>query len=248
MRSSIVGLWRGAQRFGRSKGPPFSDGKALWQDKRDTRRFTKLQMRRYQIKRKRPTLKTAHDFFKEGSFLTSPQLHSLSGKEREAELQKVTDELEAIVKRQFPRTQNLEFAILKAHLIVEYALVQYIRCFAATFVEVKDLRFTFSQKLEIAYLMGFGANDPTLLPTVETLNKIRNQVAHTFALDRKAVDELLRINHADYRAFSPKNDRQRVQCLCWICSCSCVCGRTAGEIDAAYALATMDGPQTEQPS
>jgi uncharacterized protein YutE (UPF0331/DUF86 family) len=200
-------------------------------------------MRKRQIRRERPTLKTAHDYFKEGSFLVHPQLHSLQGAEREAELQKVRDGLEEIVKREFPRTQNLEYAILKSHLIVEYALVQYIRCFAATFVNAKDLRFTFFQKLEIAYLMGFGANDPTLLPTVETLNKVRNQVAHTFALDRNAVDELLRINHEDYNAFKPKNDRQRVQCLRWICAY--VCGRTAGELLAAYAIATMSDPEPE---
>jgi hypothetical protein len=195
------------------------------------------EMRAQQAKRERPTLKTAHDFFREGSFLVDPKLHSLSGKEREAELQKVGDDLRDIVRLQFPRTQNLEYAILKSHLIVEYAFVQYIRCFAANFVSLKDLRFTFYQKLEIAYLMGFGVNDPILLPTVETLNRVRNQVAHTFAIDRAAVDELLRINHEEYNEFEPKNDRQRVQCLRWICSY--ICGRTAGEILAAYSLATM---------
>jgi hypothetical protein len=191
-----------------------------------------------QIKRQRPTLKTAHDYFEQGVFRISPDLHSLSGKARQAELQKVRDGLDDVVRKQFPRTQNLEYAILKTHLIVEYALAQYIRSFAATFVDLKDLRFTFSQKLEIAYLMGFGANDPTLLPTVEILNKIRNQVAHTFALDRKAVDELLRINHDDYDRFKPRNDRHRVQCLRYLCIY--ICGRTAGEILAAYAMATMD--------
>ena len=198
-------------------------------------------MRARQFKRERPTLKTAHDYFKKGSFHTDPKVHSLSGKEREDELRKVNNDLEKIVGK-FPRTQNLEYAILKSHLIVEYALIQYIRCFAATFVDMKDLRFSFTQKLEIAYLMGFGANDPILLPTVEALNRIRNQVSHTFALDREAVDELLRINHDEYKAFKPKNDRQRVQCLRWICAY--ICGRTAGEILAAYAMATMVNPKS----
>jgi hypothetical protein len=203
-------------------------------------------MRPSQIKRERPTLRTAHAFFKEGLFSIDPKLHYFSGKEREAEIRKVADDLEEVVGRQFPRTQNLEYAILKSHLIVEYALVQYIRCFAATFIDAKDLRFTFRQKLEIAYLMGFGAHHPILLPTVETLNKIRNQVAHTFALDRAAVDELLRINHEEYTAFNPKNDRQRVQCLRWICTF--VCGRTAGEIEAAYSMVTMARSETQRRS
>jgi hypothetical protein len=103
--------------------------------------------------------------------------------------------------------------------------------------DVLDIRFTFSQKLEFAYLLGFGANDPILLPTVERLNKVRNQVAHTFTLDRILVDELLRINHEDYDGFKPKNDRERIRGLRWICAG--VCGRVAGEIHAAYAMATM---------
>lgn len=147
------------------------------------------------------------------------------------------DELLQLIKQQFPRTQNLEYAILKSHLIVEHALVQYIRCFANTAVSEKDLRFTFSQKLEIAYLFGFGTNSPTLLPTVERLNKIRNQVAHTFSLDRIATDELLRINAADYDTFKPANDKERIRGLRWICAA--ICGRVAGEIEASYAMAIM---------
>jgi hypothetical protein len=193
-------------------------------------------MRSYQIKRERSTLKTAHEFFKSGGFLTDPKRHTLSGEEREAELQKVTDDLLEIVKRHFPRTQNLEYAILKSHLIIEHALVQYIRCFALTAVSVKEIRFTFSQKLEIAYLLGFGANDPILLPTVEGINKVRNQVAHTFILDRVALDEVLRINHDDYESFKPQNDRERIQVLRWICNV--ISGRVAGEIVGTYVMTT----------
>lgn len=203
-------------------------------------------MREYQIRRERPTLKTAHEFFKEGWFHFDPKRHALSGEEREAEIRKVRHKLHEIVKR-FPRTQNLEYAILKSHLIVEHALVQYIRSFTTIAVSIKDIRFTFSQKLEIAYLLGFGADDPILLPTVEALNKVRNQVAHTFTLDRAAVDELLQINHEDYRAFKPKNDRERIQALRWLCSF--ICGRVSGEILGAYfVLARRNSDPKQRPS
>jgi hypothetical protein len=109
-------------------------------------------MRSRQIRRERPTFKTAHQFFTEGSFSITAA-HYLSGEERDKEIERVTEELQDIVKAQFPRTQNLEYAILKAHLIVEHALVQYIRCFAITAVSVSDIRFSFSQKLEVAYLL-----------------------------------------------------------------------------------------------
>lgn len=194
-------------------------------------------MRSYQFKRERPTFKTAHDYFKTGSFLTHPRIHSLRGKKRDEEIRKVADGLSQITKH-FPRTRNLEYAILKSHLIVEHAVTEYIRAFVATAVDAKDIRFTFSQKLEIAYLLGFGVNDPVLLPTVERLNKIRNQVAHTFVLDRAAFDEMLRINHEDYNDFKPKNDTGRIRVLRWICIS--ICGYVSGQIEAAYVMAKKD--------
>jgi hypothetical protein len=130
---------------------------------------------------------------------------------------------------------------LKAHLIIEYALVQYIRCFAITAVSVSDIRFSFSQKLEVAYLLGFGANDPTLLPSVERLNKVRNQVAHSFDLDRTALDEMLQINHENYKDFKPEDDRERIKMLKLICAY--ICGVTSGAINAAHYIAAE--PQME---
>lgn len=179
-------------------------------------------MRDHQIRRERPTFKTAHQFFTEGGFTTDPKAHYLSGEERKKEIEKVSKSLEELVKKAFPRTQNLEYVILKAHLIVEHALAQYIRCFAITAVSISDIRFSFTQKLEVAYLLGFGANDPTLLPTVERLNKIRNQVAHTFNLDRVALDEMLQINHEDYTDFKPKDDRENTMLALDLYLCLCM--------------------------
>lgn len=174
-------------------------------------------MQKFQYKRPRPKLSTAHEYHQHGSFLTETHKHFLSGKERETEIEACTNQLEHVCKHQFPRTQNLEYAVLKSHLIVEHALVQYIRCFAATAVSADQIRFPFAQKLEVAYLLGFGANDPILIPTVETLNRVRNQVAHSFTLDRSAVDEMLRINSDDYDNFQVPNDRYRIRHLRSIC-------------------------------
>jgi len=189
-------------------------------------------MKARQIRRDRPNLNTAHQFFKDGAYSIDPNGHYFSGEEREAELRKIGDELCSIVKQNFPRTQNLEFAILKSHLIIEHALVQYIRSFATTYVDASALRFSFSQKIEIAYLLGFGAHDPCLLPTVERLNKIRNQVAHTFELDRSALDEIFKINSEEYKDLVLKNDRERIKHLRSICAF--ICGRVAGEMMGSY--------------
>ncbi len=201
-------------------------------------------MRSYQIKRERPTFKTAHDFHKEGSFLVDPKQHGLSGEEREAEIERIGDKLGDLVMRQFPRTQNLEYAILKSHLIVEYAITEYIRGFSAVVVPIESIRFTFAHRLEIAYLLGFGANDPLLLPTVERLNKVRNQVAHTFSLDRGALDEMLRVNGEDYDSFEVKSDRERISRLRAICAH--ICGRVAGETLAAHVFASRFTPRARR--
>lgn len=194
-----------------------------------------LRMRSDQIKRKRPTMQSAHDYYKEGSFYSGPE-HRLGGAERKAEIEAVVEDLRNLVKTQFPRTGILEYAVLKAHLIVEHALTQYIRCFAATAVAVEDVRFTFAQKMDIAYLMGFGANQPTLLPIVERLNKVRNQVAHRFDMDRRQLDEMLRISSGDYEDFSVTSDKDRIRKLRY--TCYGVCGFTAGLIVGGYVVAT----------
>lgn len=189
-------------------------------------------MHRNQFKRERPTFKTAHDFFKDGFSSVDRKAHLLKGEERQEELRNTEAKIFQIYTQQFPRTQNLEYAILKAHLIVEYALTEYIRESAVTAVSSENIRFTFAEKIEIAYLFGFGVNDPVLLPTIERLNKVRNQVAHTFFLDRTAVDEMLRVNHWDYANFKPRDDRERIRILRLICGF--ICGRIAGELVGAH--------------
>lgn len=181
-----------------------------------------------QTKRERPNIRTAHEFHKKGTFSTGPE-HSVTDEERQRLADEVADALQRLIKEQYPKSANLEYAVLKAHLIVEYAVTEYIRCLADVLVESTQLRrFTFSNKLEIAYLMGLGANDPLLLPSIERLNQIRNQVAHSFVLDRSLVDEMLRLNSQDYEDFNVQNDRDRVKRLRWLCNF--IAGHISGQL------------------
>ncbi|WP_093451338.1 hypothetical protein [Sphingomonas sp. YR710] len=169
-----------------------------------------------QFRRPRPTLETAHGFRREGLFGTGPD-HWLSDEDR-IELWRIEGtKLLDLAQKQFPRTQNLEFAILKGHLIIEHALLQFIRCHARVLVDEATLRFSFSQKLEVAYLMGFGVNEPALLPSVQRWNKVRNLVAHGFTLDRTLVDEMIRVHAEDYDGFSMTDNRQRITMLRSLC-------------------------------
>jgi hypothetical protein len=181
-------------------------------------------------KRKRPNLDTANDYNESGGFLIDPKIHYFSDEERIAEVEEISDELVNWLPKQFPRTQNLEYAILKSHLIVEHVILQYIRCHANVVVDTNKSRFSFSQKLEIAYLMGFGANDPILIPCVELLNKARNQVAHKFSMDRNIIDELLRIVSGPDDPWPTETDRNRISGLRHICKW--ICGYTAGYMES----------------
>ena len=96
-----------------------------------------------------------------------------------------------------------------------------------------NLRFTFSEKLEIAILHGFGNGEPTSVPSVELLNRIRNQVAHRFSFDLQLVNELIRINSENIDV-GRLTDRQRIACLRrW---CYFICGKTAGYLQAIIAM------------
>lgn len=163
------------------------------------------------MKKARPTLETAHRFHAEGSYEVGPYV---TDEERTAFADALLDDLLNLVKAEFPRRAKLEYALLKCHLIVEHALIQFIRGSAHVVVEAKDLqRFSFAHKLHIAYLMGFGATSPLLVPAIELLNQVRNQAAHSFELDRKRVDEMLRIVSEDYEDFEMADDRERVRRL-----------------------------------
>lgn len=186
---------------------------------------------RKQIKEKTRTLQDAHAYL-QGKITCSFRGTNdyVSENERQATLERIKAELLTLIKKQFPRTAHLEYAILKAHLIIEHTITEYIRFHAR--VSCENLKFSFSDKLDIAYLMGFGALDPILIVTVERLNKVRNAAVHKFEIDRPSVDEMLRLNSNDYDNFKLVNDRERITWLRRVCAS--ICGRVIGHMESEY--------------
>ena len=184
-------------------------------------------------KKKRTTLNEAQMFIKKGHGSGMKSEDYISNTQRNEIVSKVGAELLEVVKRRFPRTANLEYAILKGHLIIEYALTQYIRCSSYVLVEIDNINFSFSKKLEISILMGFGNGDPTLIPSIELFNKLRNQVAHKFEINKNLVDEIIRLN-CDEEWLIDLNDRTRIRCL--KAFCASICGRILGAIEAKVFL------------
>ena len=153
----------------------------------------------------------------------------LSDTQRLQIAQETEDQLRLATPNHFPRTQNLEYAILKTHLIIEYAITQFIRCTSFALVDAEKIRFTFAQKLDIAVLHGLGCGCSTTVPSIEMLNQIRNQVAHRFTFDRQLVTELIAIN-SDNGNGSRQTPSDR-ECIGFLKRyCAFMCGEIAGQI------------------
>lgn len=179
----------------------------------------------YQVKQPRPTRQTAHEFFSKGYFAAGP---AVSDAERQKKCDEISNQLLNLVRQKFPRTLNLEYAILKSHIIIEYGLDQFIKANSYVTIEKFHRNMTFSLKLEISYLMGFGVRSPTIIPSIEILSKIRNQCAHAFDFNRDEFDEMIRINSEDYEDFQMTDDKMRIRRLRQYCSF--ILGMISGEL------------------
>lgn len=171
--------------------------------------------------KKRPNLEAALKWVKEGHFSIGPE-DWLSDEQQAARIKAVSREMGSSVKQHFPRTNILEYAILKGHLIVERAIADYIRCHSAIALESSELQFTFAHKVEVATLMGLGLHDPIFLPSIQILNKLRNKAAHSFDVDRKLVDQLIKIGATQIEGLESKTDRNRIKSLRRICWVMCI--------------------------
>lgn len=182
-------------------------------------------MRPLHSRKQRATISDSHRYLSQGIWTSMSEEDYLSEKDRAQIVDEAGEHLCGVVKKYFPRTANLEYAILKTHLIVEGVLTQFIRCSSFLLVDPETIRLSFLNKLEVAVLLGFGHGCPTAVPSTEILNRIRNQVAHRFSFDRQLVDELIKINNDDVDVTN-LSDRQRITRLRIFCAK--MCGQVAG--------------------
>lgn len=183
----------------------------------------------------RPKLSDALEFLKKGHYTVSRENY-VSPKERIKEVEELEAQIKTLLKQEIPKSRNLDLVILKCHLLVEYMMNQFITLTAKHKFDISKERFTFSQKLSIVHAFGFHL-DPTMLPSIEVLNRLRNQVAHTLALDRDLVDTLLKINSEDPDSFTVSGDNERVRgikSITWFI-CANIMAAISVHHDAAYA-------------
>ena len=164
---------------------------------------------------KRPNIQNAEQYIKYGFANGMDTDDYVSVEERRKRLIQLEVELDEKIKQHLPRSQNLELVILKCHLIVEFILDQYIDLMAPTEGVIESERFTFKQKVALVHMLGLHPN-PTLFPSPDILNSIRNSIAHTLSLDRNKIDKLIHINSLGIESCiqnENRTDKQRVKAL-----------------------------------
>jgi hypothetical protein len=85
-------------------------------------------------------------------------------------------------------TDNL---ILKGHILTEYYLQHSINQLAVEKLNFDKVRFTFSNKIEIAKLVGVFTREIDLYAELRLLNKLRNSIAHNLGYDKSILNDFL---------------------------------------------------------
>ncbi len=84
-------------------------------------------------------------------------------------------------------TDNL---IIKGHILTEHALNFFIEMQSVEKMD-KNAKFTYSNKIEIAQILGLFKNNHELKKELKLLNKLRNSIAHNLKYDKDALKQFL---------------------------------------------------------
>jgi hypothetical protein len=108
---------------------------------------------------------------------------------------KENNELETFAKAHadaFTQLSEIEGIIIRGHILVERAINNAIEHTVINKEDYKSDRFTFSQKVIISNMFGLSSHFKL---EINTLNKLRNQIAHTLEYDVKNVDIIINEIH-----------------------------------------------------
>jgi hypothetical protein len=186
-----------------------------------------------QYKFKRPSLKDAHHFHKAGSWSSGPE-DRFTAKERLDAARAAAEEIKKKCRDALPRTRNLELLILKCHIVLEFAIEAYMRALSAGLIGDDELRLRFEEKVNVAFMLGLGIDDPVLLPSILLINRIRNDIAHRLTLNEDRIDELLQINCDDChgkKKFTHKERLRGLKSITWGI-CGLISGLMVGRVFA----------------
>jgi hypothetical protein len=97
--------------------------------------------------------------------------------------------------RKFTLLSDIESIIIRGHILIEYQLNVAIGEFVMNKREYLEGKFSFSQKLIIANMLGLTSRTRI---EIAAINKLRNQIAHSLKYDEAILDSLiLRMSNID---------------------------------------------------
>lgn len=166
----------------------------------------------YRRRKSRPRLKDALEYHAKGSYSGGSSEDYVTAQERVTRLSEVKQEIDELVKRHIPRSTDLTLVLLKCHIILEFVANRFLELAAPTEVDFTKERFTFIQKITLLHAFGLPP-DPVILPTLELLNELRNQAAHSLSIDRQKLDLLIRLNSDDPSEAKGLDDKARAKWL-----------------------------------
>ncbi|MDB5136099.1 MAG: hypothetical protein JWP37_2702 [Mucilaginibacter sp.] len=103
------------------------------------------------------------------------------------------------------KCKDFDTAIVKGHLLTEYALEKFIEMKSIEKINIQEARFTYSNKVEVSKILGLFKLNKSLYNELKLLNKLRNSIAHKLEYDMMILNEFLK--NFDSQLFSKLDPR-----------------------------------------
>ena len=88
--------------------------------------------------------------------------------------------------------KDLDYLILKGHILTEHSLNFFIEQTSIEKINFEKIKFSYSNKIEIAKTLGLFKSNPKIYEELKLLNKLRNSIAHKLKYDEKLFKDFIR--------------------------------------------------------
>lgn len=88
--------------------------------------------------------------------------------------------------------KDVDYLILKGHILTEHSLHFFIEMASVEKINFEKVKFSYSNKIEIAKTLGLFADNKKLYSELKLLNKLRNSIAHKLKYDEKLFADFIK--------------------------------------------------------
>ena len=88
--------------------------------------------------------------------------------------------------------KDLDYLILKGHILTEHSLHFFIEKTSVEKINFSKIKFSYSNKVEIAKTLGLFKSNTKLYEELKLLNKLRNSIAHKLKYDEKLFTDFIK--------------------------------------------------------